>query len=383
MPGENRVTVPVIIPARPDIHQRGDPNAVGGEVAGRRIGGIVPGEQDHTSARRHAVAVHVRTRGARQHHPRTVVAGERQRPLVRAGGQHHPPGPDMPEALPDPPRLGRGAVAAPLQQRHEILVVVAEGGCAAQHRRIQPGQYPLDPSLRILAADGFGHVEKGAARCRTLVGKDDARTRQGGGLRRGQTGRAGPDHQHVAMGVAMVVDVGIGLPGGAAKSRHAPDGRFVQAAPEGLRPHERLVVEARHQKAGHEARRRAGIKAQMWPPVDAARHETVVELHLRRTEVGLGRAPPPQLDDGVGFVGARPDHAPRAVVLEAAGEKPHAFGQQGRRKRIPGMSRATAPVEGEGEDACAVDPAASAQPERAVHLPLPPPPALGRGLPIG
>ena len=42
----------------------------------------------------------------------------------------------------------------------------------------------------------------------------------------------------------------------------------------------------------------------MGPPVDAARHETVVELHLRRTEVGLGRTSPPQLDDGVGFVGA-------------------------------------------------------------------------------
>ena len=385
MSEENRVTVPVLVPVRPDIHQRGNLNAAGGEITGRRVGRIVPGEQDHTPARRHTVAVHVRTHGTRQHHPRTVVAREQQRPLVRTGGQHHPPGPDMPEALPDPPRSGRGAVAAPLQQSHEILVVVTEGGRAAQYRRIQSGQYPVDPSLRIPASDGLGHVEKGAARRRALVRKDDARTRLGGGLRRGQAGRAGPDHQYVAMGMAMVVDVGIGPPGGAAKSRHAPDRRFVQASPEGLRPHECLVVEARNQKTGQKARRRAGIEAQMGPAVDAACREAVMQFHLRRTEIGLGRISPPQLDDGVGFVGARPDHAPRAVVLEAAGEKSHAVGQQGRRERVPRVSRAAASVKGEGKGACAVDPAALAQSERPVHLPLPPPapPAAGRGPPIG
>ena len=67
--------------------------------------------------------------------------------------------------------------------------------------------------------------QQAAAEARLLVGQHHPRAGAAGGERRGEPGRAAADHQHVAMGVALVVAVGIGRARRLAEARGAPDQR--------------------------------------------------------------------------------------------------------------------------------------------------------------
>src|SRR5690606_2694368 len=96
------------------------------------VGVVVVGGQYQFLARRHAVAAHVGGDGAGQHVPGHVVVGVHQRPLVRAGGQHHAAGAHAVHALAR--LLGgegteRGALAEvvgeALMNGEEVVVVVA------------------------------------------------------------------------------------------------------------------------------------------------------------------------------------------------------------------------------------------------------------------
>ena len=63
------------------------------------IGAVIVGEERDLLARQHAELVGVALGGAGQHHARPVVAGEHQRPLEGAGGEHDRVGADRPVAV--------------------------------------------------------------------------------------------------------------------------------------------------------------------------------------------------------------------------------------------------------------------------------------------
>src|SRR6185295_7704740 len=121
----------------------------------------------------------------------------------------------MPEAL-LPARVA-------LDGAKKVVVVVAEYGGAREH---------LD------LGDGAGVA---------LVAEHDALAGRRRLARRGAARTAAADDQHVAVPVHLVVAVGIGLRWRFANACRAPDERLVERLPQAARPHERLVVEARHQ----------------------------------------------------------------------------------------------------------------------------------------
>ena len=79
-------------------HDAFDAGAAQGE---HRLVGLVAVEEEHrTAAHRHPVASQILMRGTREHHARQVVAREGDQPLERTGGEHHAPGADDPQPLP-------------------------------------------------------------------------------------------------------------------------------------------------------------------------------------------------------------------------------------------------------------------------------------------
>ena len=65
--------------------------------------GIVVGGDDDAPPRQHAVAVHVGAHRAGEHDARPVVLVEHERPLDRAGREHHLFGAHAPKPLPGKP----------------------------------------------------------------------------------------------------------------------------------------------------------------------------------------------------------------------------------------------------------------------------------------
>ena len=160
------------------------------------------------------VAVEVGAHRARQHHARPVVVGEGERALDRAGRQHDLAGPEpsrgagadrrkRPRPQP-PPRAGR-----PDCDRSSRRPWSAAAGDLGQPGEL--GQRRLDPveRRRVLDREPFG--QQSPTEARLLVDENHPRARPAGGERRGETGRAAADHQNVAMGVMLLVAVGIRL----------------------------------------------------------------------------------------------------------------------------------------------------------------------------
>ena len=102
------------------------------------VPGVVRGEDHGALAGRHAEAVRVRHRGRSQHHAGTVAVGERDRAFVRAGGQHDPPGPDVPQG---------GHRGGTFEHHHVPVVVDAERGGLASGPRC-PGRCGVRPRRR-------------------------------------------------------------------------------------------------------------------------------------------------------------------------------------------------------------------------------------------
>ena len=354
-----------------------------GEFAGGGIDRIVIGEEDGAPARQHGVAVDAGGGGARQHDARPVVAGKHQRAFMRAGRQHHPAGADMPDPLARPAGAlrRRKALRQPLGQGQEIMVVIAECGGARQQLRGRCGEHPPGPGRALLAAHGLGAVQQRAAEFRALVRQHRARPGGGGGMGRGDAGRAAAHHQDVAMGVAVLVNLRVRLARGPRQPGHAPDCGRINPVPPGGRPHEGLVVEAGGEQAGRQPGSRAQVEPERRPAVDALGGQPVVKLDFGRAQVGLRETARLQQHQRVRLL--RPDghDAARPVVFEAAGEEPHPVGEQRRGQRVAGMAGIAPAVEAEGERARPVDPAAGRQPARPGHAAASG--TSGRGAPIG
>lgn len=290
----------------PYVGDRGDLDTGVGEVERRGVRAVVGGEHDRPRPRKHAVVIRVGAGRAGQHHAGQVVPGEGDEPLVAAGGQHHTPGPDAPDALARHVGGGRRAqVVGPALHRDDVVVVVvADDRGAAQHAYVRQGGQRGDLLGRPLAAgravERLGRAEEAAARLGPLVGEDHPRTGPRRHARGGDAGRSRADHEHVAVGVHRVVTRRVGPVGQPALSRQA---------------------------GGDQA---------------------VVQLDGRGGEHRLGEGLL-DLDERVRLLAARGVDAARTAELDAARHRAHAVGEQRRGQRVALKALVVAAVEPEAQ----------------------------------
>ena len=127
-----------------------------------------------------------------------------------------------------------------------MIVVAGHGGPGEQGDVGHVCQFCADRFGPLLAShtvqgDTFG--QQRSAWDGLLVGKDHPRARASGGACRLETGRAGADDEHVAVGKTLLVGIRVGFFGRLAKAGGAPDEAFIER-PCLRRPHKRLVVES-------------------------------------------------------------------------------------------------------------------------------------------
>src|SRR5690606_25377476 len=126
------------------------------------------------------------------------------------------------------------------------------------------------------------------------------------------------------------------------------------ALPPGARPHEGLVEEARRQQRRGEFVGVAKVEGERRPAVLALGDEAVVKLSDGRPHVGLASRSLTKLDERVRLLDAGREEPARPVVLEAAADEMNAVRQQGGGQGVAGMALVGPPVEGEAENARAV-----------------------------
>ena len=249
-PGFTRRREPGAARLPPDIGDGRDLDPFLGEGQRAAVAAIVGGDDHGPAARLHAIPRDVGMRGVRQHDPWAVVLREGQRPLHRPRREHDLARPHLPQPLPWEVRVGRGLMVRDALDEPDVVVrVVAERGRARQQRHPlvgrEFGQRLGDPDAGRASRDGGrGIGEQRAAHLCLLVAEDDAAARFGGGECGGEPGWPRADHQHVAMGMALQVAVGVGRGRHSPETGGAPDHRLIDAVPEAARPHEGLVVEA-------------------------------------------------------------------------------------------------------------------------------------------
>jgi len=232
---------------------------------------------------------------------------------------------------------------------------------------------PCAQAQTVLAVDPRpALVGERAARLRLLVGEDDAGARLGRGERGGETGRTRADHQHVAMGVARGIAVGVGLLRRVAEAGGGADHRLVDPFPGRLRPHEGLVVEAGREERRGEAVERADVEAERRPAVLRHGLQAVIELlhggaHIGRDAPGIAA----DADQRVRLLRARAEHAARPVILERAPHEMDAVGEERRGERVAFEPGEVLPVEGEARDARRRQPAMAGDAEGTAHAPSP------------
>ena len=305
---------------------RRDPGGLGVERGA--IGRGARGRHDEGLTRRDGIAVDEGAHALGQHDARPVVVLEDERALVGAGRQNHLGGAHLPKALAGKPvpRLVQ-MVGDPLHHGDMVVVVIAEDGRARQDddvfAPIELGDGALDPFGGTLAVDLRRHVlEKGAAQRETFVGQHHAfRAVLGGGERRRQAGRPGADDEDVAMGVAIGVAVGIRHFGCLAETGSAADDRLIDLVPEGARPHEGLVVEARHEDRRQKIVDDADIGLERGPVILGRHRETIAGLDDGGAIVGIAApgalfGPPVDGEERVRLVRAMGENAPRPVIFD-------------------------------------------------------------------
>ena len=307
---------------------------------------------------------------AGQHHAGPVVAAEGDRPFGRAGREDRPPAVDPPQDLARFASAFRQMVGPALQRAVDAVIVSADDrGPQEETDPVHRGQFAHGVCRPVRAGPtvhfmGFG-VEP-PAHDKILVGQDDPGAAAPGRQRRGKAGRTRADDQQVAMQEALVVAVRISRAGHAAEPGRGPDCRLVDLLPEGLRPHEGLVVEAGRQEGRDQVVCRQQVVAQRTPVVLAERFQPVEQFGDGRPRVRLAVGAGPQLDQRVGLFRAGGEDAARPVVLEAPADQADPVGEQGGRQRIAKMADHLPAVEPERKDAAAVERAA-VEPERAAH----------------
>jgi hypothetical protein len=218
-------------------------------------------------------------------------------------------------------------------------------------RAASAASVPASQSQAGLPVDrDAGLGEEPAAGLRLLVDQDHLRAAASRRERRRETGGAGPDDQHVAVGEAAGVGVGIGPRGRGTEPGRAADERLVDLVPEGLRPHEGLVVEAGREQHVEAVVDRADVALERRPAVLARRAETLEDLGDRRPRVGLEAAPAAVgADERVRLLAAGRQDAARPVVLERAADEMDAVGEQRRRERVAGPADEGPAVEEEAD----------------------------------
>ncbi len=210
---------------------------------------IVVGEDGNGAADGDAIMAEIGKGCAGEHDAGPIVAGKDDRPLHRAGGQHHLARLQAPVALAQRRRL---LSRQPLACRQDIAVVIApDGGPPQKPDIVEPGDLADsrgEPAGNVGAVDRRGIEPRGAAEIGIFVGDDHPRAaaRRNKGCR--QPGRAAADDQHVAKAVRMLVAVGIGLPRRRAHAGGAADDRLIEHPGAGKRPDKGLVVEAGGEK---------------------------------------------------------------------------------------------------------------------------------------
>ena len=342
------------------------PHARDGEIERGPIGVVAAREDRGIGARRHGEAVEIGADGARQHDAWPVVVGEGERPLDRPGREHHLAGADRPETL------ARAAGIFPVfEQGDQIVVVVAERRGARQERHLgqarKLAQGALDPGERRGILDLLPLGQQPAAEARLLVDQDHPRPGTPGSERCREAGRPAADHQDVAMGVALVVAIGIGLQRRFAQARGAPDQALVDPGPERGRPFEGLVVEAGREDRAEQAVQRHQVEGERGPAVLAPGDQPVLELGHGRPAVGLGPRAFTETDQRVRLLGAGRKNAARAMVLEAPADQADAVREQRRGQAVARMALEAPAVEAEAKAPAAVDQAAFGQAKRLAH----------------
>ncbi len=213
---------------------------------------------------------------------------------------------------------GRSGLA-PFQQRQVVVLVIPERRRPREHPDIIHAGELLrrrrGPIERRAALDDGALGQQLTAELGLLIGEDDPRAGAPGGERRGQSRRTAADDQHVAMGVHLVVDVGIGLGRRLAEAGGAANDALV-SHPGAGRPHERLVVEP----GGHERREPLGHRTQVVvharPAIDAFGAQPVIKLDHGGGDIGLRAGARSQLDQRVGLLDTGRDDTARAMVFE-------------------------------------------------------------------
>ena len=340
---------------------------------GRFVAAVVVGEDDERAFRQHREAIDIGLDGRRQHDARPVIVGKDQRPFDRARAEHDPFRADAPQALPHRAfALGERHMIAEALQPDEIVVVVVTGDRRSrQHLDVlETGQRmrrARNPFASRLAVDLCLADQQAPAELALHVRQDHAGPRPARLHRRAQPRGTRADDQEIAVGMAALVVLGIGVSGRAAQAAHAANEFLVDAVPPRTRPHERLVVEAGRKELRKQTRKGADVDAKARPAVLAFRDEPFEELGLGRPHVRFPPSALAQRDQGVWLLHARAQDPSRAVVLEAPGDQMHPVREQGRRERIARVSGVAHPVEPKTQHAVPLDPAAPRQSKLLGH----------------
>ena len=134
----------------------------------------------------------------------------------------------------------------PLQHDQGIVIVITGySGPGQQTHVVSLSQLRRDPGHPVHARPAIYALtiaQQGTAEFGPFIGQDNTGPGTPGPPGRRQTRRPSPHHQNIAMGILLVVMVGVGSLRCPAQTRHAPDHGFI-GGPQAGRPHEGLVIE--------------------------------------------------------------------------------------------------------------------------------------------
>ena len=241
---------------RPRVHNAYR-DACGLQHHGGLIGVVIVGEDDALGTGCYAIALDHAARRTCQHDAGTVVIGKGNRPFDCPGGEDHLLRPDLPQTVAWSARCqqGRVVIGNALEQHQEIMVPVADDGCAVEHMDIIGGSQghglrccPF--GLRLAVDAATGNIRQ-PAETRVLIGDDDLGTRGRRCFGCSEARNASTNDQHIAMHVDVLISIWIAAFRCPAETRGAADEGLVDVLPERCRPHEGLVVEAAGQEARH------------------------------------------------------------------------------------------------------------------------------------
>ena len=265
---------------RAQINDAGDPRAP--VVQGDRgsVAVIIRGHDQRPPPGQNAVAHGVTAHRTGQHHAGPVVVAEHQGPLDRAGRQHHPLGPHLPDPLArDVRHHGTDVIGHPLGDGQVVVVVISVHGRPGQQRdlRHRPKlrhhlRHPCRGRKTVDLHVVLG--QQGAAELGAFIGQDHPRTGPCGRECRRKTGRTTACDQHVVMGVHPLIPIRIRTFRRLAETGGMPDHMLI-AHPERGRPHEGLVVEPRRKQLVKQLVHRPHIELETGPAVLALSDQAV------------------------------------------------------------------------------------------------------------